>query len=207
MRIGLFLILFFALIDMALASFLPKAFEANLDQVVQSIIKNKEQVTPVKMKYLFANNIYFEVQGDNPVTYVCNAKTTWKYNPPFDSEVDKGEVLIGDSSKYCYVKIFDALSNGLKSNPLYKVELSGKTVNLQFTKDAKAQLNISHVIMTFKNTVKLETTLFDIEKMQVYYLDKKEPITFRFSKIIENQKLSSKDFEFKVPLNTNINRY
>jgi len=207
MKIGLILILFFALLDTALANFLPKAFESQLEQVVQSIIKNKEQVTPVKMKYMFPNNIYFEVLGDNPVIYVCNAKTTWKYNPPFDSEIDKGEVLIGDSSKYCYVKIFDALSNGLKSNPLYAVEFDKTTAKLKFTKDAQNQLNISHVIMKMKDQPKVSSTLYDLKQMQVYYLDKKDPITFRFTQIVENKKLNTKDFEFVIPANTTINRY
>jgi len=206
MKLSIVFIFFFALIDIAFGKFLPKQFEANLEQVVFSSVHNKEIKTPVKMKYLFPNNIYFSVTGENPVIYVCNEKQTWMYNPPWDPS-EKGEVKIGDSSKYCYVKLFDALSNGLKQNNLYKVVSKSNQSTLTFNKKAKSQLNISKVEMEFNKKVVDSLTVDDLKIMKVYYLDKEKPVSFIFNDISKSLKLKKEDFIFKVPKNTNISTF
>lgn len=206
MKICFLFILFFALIDIASARFLPKSFEANLEQVVFSSVNNKEMKTDVKMKYLFPNNIYFSVDGVNPVIYVCNKVKTWMYNPPWDPS-EKGEVKIGDSSKYCYVKLFDALSNGLDKNKLYSVKKVAKKAFLTFSKAAAGQLNISKVEITFKNLITDNSKAEDIKNMQVYYLDKNKPVQFSFKSLTEKSKLTEDDFNFDVPKNTNISHF
>ncbi len=206
MKLGLILILFFALFDVAFAKFLPKSFEAKLDQIVFSSVKNKEIKTDVSMKYMFPSNIVFDVEGLTPVTYVCNKETTWMYNPPF-MDGEKGTVKIGNSSKYCYVKLFDALSKGLESNELYKVVRSKKIANLSFLEQAKAQLNISKVDIIFKKEVNKNSKLSDIDYMTVYYIGKKVPVKFAFKKINTKSKLKKADFVFDVPENTSMSHY
>jgi outer membrane lipoprotein-sorting protein len=206
MKLGFVIILFFALFDAAFARFLPKAFEANLDQIVFSSVKNKEVKTNVSMKYMFPSNIVFNVEGQAPVTYVCNNETTWMYNPPF-MEGEKGSVKVGSSSKYCYVKLFDALSNGLKNNKLYTVEKKKKIAHLSFLEKAKAQLNITKVDITFKNLINKKSVVSDIDFMTVYYVGKSKPIKFGFKKINTKSKLKKSDFVFNVPKNTNISNY
>lgn len=206
MKISIGFIFFFALVDIAFGKFLPKQFEANLEQVVFSSVHNKEVKTPVKMKYLFPNNIYFSVTGENPVVYVCNHKKTWMYNPPWDPS-EKGEVKIGDSSRYCYVKLFDALSNGLSKNNLYSVKSKNMTSLLTFSKKAKEQLNIGKVELEFKKQPSKNSTVNDLKSMKVFYLDKEKPVKFQFKEITKTKKLSSDDFIFKVPKNTNISTF
>ena len=61
MKFGLYVIVFFTFIDVAFTAtrFLPKSFEAELEQVVHLVTSNSESITPVKMKYMFSNNLYF----------------------------------------------------------------------------------------------------------------------------------------------------
>ena len=206
MKIGFVVILFFAIFDAAFAGFLPKAFEADLDQIVFSSVKNKEVKTSVSMKYMFPSNIVFNVEGQAPVTYVCNSQTTWMYNPPF-IEGEKGSVKVGSSSKYCYVKLFDALSNGLKDNNLYTVKSKKRTAHLSFLEKARAQLNITKVVITFKSPISKNSKISDIDFMSVYYVGKNKPIKFGFKKINTKSKLKKSDFVFNVPSNTNISNY
>lgn len=210
MKFGLIVILFFTFIDVAFSKatrFLPKSFEAELVQVVHLVTSNRESITPVKMKYMFSNNLYFEVKSeDAPVIYICNKKKTWIYNPPF-IEGEKGEVKVGDSSKHCHVKLFDALSNGLKSNKIYDVKKTKTGVRLFFNKKAKAQTKIKEIVLTFKKGIQNNLTIKDVFQMDVWDVERKEPTVFRFKKINTEAKVDFKDFEFKVPDNTNITQF
>ncbi len=207
MKQVLILIALLFMADIAFAArFLPKAFEANIEQVHISGIRKKKVTVPVQIKYLFPNNIYYNVQGKSPVLYICNKTTTWKYNPPF-IKGSKGECSVGSSSKYCYVKIFDALSNGLKSNKLYAVTLAEKKANLVFTEKASAQLSIKNVEILFKEKAIQKLVAKDIESMKIFYLNKTKPVTFIFKSIVENKALVEKDFVFDIPKNTNTNKF
>lgn len=209
MKFGLIVIIFFAFVDVAFTAtrFLPKSFEANLEQVVHLITSNKESITPVKMKYMFSNNLYFNVLSeDTPVIYICNNKKTWKYNPPWDPS-EKGEVIVGDSSKHCHVKLFDALSNGLKDNELYKVKKNKKNALLTFSKIATAQTQITKIQINFKDKVSESSTIKNVSEMTIWQLDKKKPLVFRFKKINTQAKIDFMDFEFKIPENTNVTKF
>jgi len=206
MKQVLILIALMFMADIAFARFIPKAFEANIEQIHISGIRKKKIVVPVKIKYLFPNNIYYQVQGKSPVLYICNKTKTWKYNPPF-VKGSKGECNIGDSSKYCYVKIFDALSNGLKTNKLYYVALSDKVANLTFSKKASAQLSIKNVAIEFKEKASINSVAKDIHSMKIFYLNKNKPVTFIFKSITTNLELKVSDFVFKIPANTNTNKF
>ena len=209
MKIGFFVIIFFTFVDVAFTAtrFIPKSFEADLEQVVFSVTFNKESVTPVKMKYKFSNNLYFNVQSEEtPVIYICNKEKTWIYNPPF-IEGEKGEVKVGDSSKYCYVKIFDALNKGLKTNDLYEVKQQKRGARLTFKKEAVAQTGIKEVALTFKSTWHKGLSITDVEKMEIWDTEKKKPTVFRFKKINTNAEIDFMDFEFKIPENTNVTKF
>lgn len=203
MKTLLAIALFLSFSSDGLARFMPKSFEAQLDQIIVSRIGNKKKSTPVTMKYLFSNNLIFEVKSqDSPLIYVCNKTTTWMYQPPWDPS-EKGEVKIGESSKYCYVKIFDALSNGLKTNKLYEVTKEQKLAKLSFSKMATAQTQISKANIYFKNPITPKTSLTDIDYMELWKLDEKSPMTFKFNSVDLNKNITIEDFNFKVPENTN----
>lgn len=209
MKFCLFIIIFFTFIDVAFTAtrFLPKSFEAELEQVVYLVTSNTESITPVKMKYMFSNNLYFKVMSqDTPVTYICNKEKTWVYNPPF-IEGEKGEVKIGDSSKHCHVKLFDALSNGLKPNKLYDVKKTKKGARLFFSKKAKAQTRIKEIVLKFKSLANKNVSIKDVTQMEVWDLERKKPTIFRFKKINTKAKIDFMDFEFKVPENTNVTNF
>ena len=209
MKFGLYVIIFFTFIDVAFTAtrFLPKSFEAELEQVVHLVTSNSESITPVKMKYMFSNNLYFEVKSeDTPVTYICNKEKTWVYNPPF-IEGEKGEVKVGDSSKHCYVKLFDALSNGLKPNKLYDVKKIKNSARLFFNKKAKAQTKIKEIILKFNKKPNSKVSIKDVVQMEVWDLERKKPTIFRFKKINTKAKIDFMDFEFKVPENTNVTNF
>lgn len=148
-----FFLVFFLLLmlaDSSFAGFLPKAFEGDFIQIKKTRRSTKE--TPVKIKYLYPKNIRMSVlDKDNAVTYVCNAKKTWIYSPPF-MEGEKGSVREGASSKYCYSKIFDALSRGLKTNKIYTVKkLKGNEFKLSFTKSAAEEIGFGEIEINFLN--------------------------------------------------------
>jgi hypothetical protein len=105
------------------------------------------------------------------------------------------------------VKLFDALSNGLKDNKLYTVKSKKKTAHLSFLEKARAQLNITKVDITFKNLISKNSKIADIDFMSVYYVGKNKPIKFGFKKINTKSKLKKSDFVFNVPSNTNISNY
>ena len=122
-------------------------------------------------------------------------------------EGEKGEVKVGDSSKYCYVKLFDALNRGLKSNDLYKVKLNKQTAELDFTTKATAQTQIKKVILSFDKENSKNLTIKDVKKMEFWDTQKKKPTVFRFKSIDTKAKLDFIDFEFKIPENTNVTKF
>jgi outer membrane lipoprotein-sorting protein len=198
MKLVTFLI-FTLFLNTVWAGFLPKSFEADFEQITKSL--RREKKSPVKVFYKFQSNIYFEVTGDTPVTYVCNKKKVWKYNPPFiDGEA--GELTVGDSSKYCYSKFFDALSKGLKNNKLYKVKKTRKEAVLTFEPKASKQLSIVEMKIQFKNDISKNTTLADVDFMNIYKLNAKKPVKLKLIKIDTKVKLSDEKFVFKAPKNT-----
>lgn len=207
MKFSLLVVIFYSVIEFACASsFLPKQFEANLEQQIERVAAKKKSIdkSNVLMKYMFPNHIYFNVaDADTPVLYICNKSKTWLYNPPF-VEGEKGEVIVGSSSKHCHVKIFDALSNGLKNNNIYNVKTRGKVAKLSFSKKAQTQLAIDTIELVFKNTISAQTTISDISQMSVFKLGQKKPTVFIFKSLLINQKIKKSDFIFKIPENTNI---
>jgi outer membrane lipoprotein-sorting protein len=207
MKLSFVIILFFAIVELAVAAdFLPKSFVASLEQqdVMMSSKKGKIIKSAIDMKYLFPSNVYFNLK-DDAVVYICNKDKTWIYTPPWDPS-EKGELTIGDSSKHCYVKIFDALSKGLTSNNIYTTVKNKKIAKLSFKKDAQAQLGITIVELDFKSNISSTSTIENVDKMRIYKVGKKKPTTFVFKEINTKAKLKKSEFNFTPPKNTNIKK-
>ena len=209
MRLPLLIVLFYTLIDFATAkSFLPRSFNADIEQQTKSVIKlkkgNKEIVKKydVVVKYLFPSNVYLKVEDS---TYVCNKNKTWLYTPPV-IEGEKGEVKIGSSSKYCYSKLFDALSNGLSNNKIYSTKKSKNTATLSFSTKAQDQLQMTKVELLFEK-LNTKSRFSDIKEMRMFKVGEKNPTIFVFKSLNRKVKLKASDFEFQVPKNTNINNW
>lgn len=181
----------------AFGAFLPKSFDAKFLDV-----RGKKEI-PVDIKYQFPSNIYYEVKGDAPLLYVCNEKKTWKYSPPF-MEGEKGELAVGDSGQFCYSKIFDSLSKGLKSNQLYRVEQKNDTAVLSFKEEAKKQMSLDKIEITFKGKITKKTALGDAKELKLFLLNKPEPVKLRLVQYAKGADFKKDQFSFTPPKNTNI---
>lgn len=185
----------------ALAGFLPKSFEADFVQITKKQRGTSED--PVKVFYKYPSNIYFDVKGDAPILYVCNQEKVWIYDPPW-IEGEAGELKVGDSSKYCYSKFFDALANGLKDNELYKVQKSKDSAELNFSKSAEDQLSISKVKLEFSEAITPKTELKDVKKIHIFKKDAKDALTLVVKSLDQKTEIQDKQFQFTPPKNTNV---
>lgn len=180
----------------ASGAFLPKSFEAKFSDV------RGEKEIPVKIKYSFPKKIYYEVEGETPLLYVCNAEKTWKYTPPF-MEGEKGELAVGDSSQFCYSRIFDSLSKGLSTNELYKVTTKGKKAELSFKEKAKNQLGLEKIEIEFQKDVDKSSSLSDAKELKMFLSNKPEPVRLVMKEYTKNPAFKKGQFSFSPPKNTN----
>ena len=208
MRISLLIVLFFAIIEFAVASdFLPKSFEASIEQQNISQIKIGKKIkkniikSDVYMKYKYPSNVYFDVKEQT--LYICNSDKTWLYNAPWDPS-EKGELTVGSSSKHCYVKVFDALRYGLSTNKVYKVTKKDLMATLIFSDNSRDELSIVKVDLKFKSKITDKTTIGSVKSMDLYYVGKKNPTTFVFKSLNTKKEFNKNDFVFIPPKNTNI---
>ena len=179
------------------AGFLPKSFEADFSDV------RGETKIPVNIKYSYPKKIYYEVKGDAPLLYVCNESQTWKYTPPF-MEGEKGELAVGDSSQFCYSRIFDSLAKGLESNELYAVSNKGKSSVLSFKERAKKQLGLEKIEIEFAGKAGASSTLAEATELKMYLSNKPEPVRLVKKTFKQNPSFGKNQFSFNPPKNTNI---
>lgn len=203
LRSILLLIAMFALIDVAMAKFIPNSFVGDFYEVHKGS-RGRVKKIPLKIKYLAKGNIYYESFDEDgllQLAYVCNPKKTYKYTPSI-FEDEKGELAVGDSNKFCYSKIFDSLGQGLKDNKLYKVEETKSGATINFEKNAEKQLGLKKINIVFKGEKK--ETIEDIKSMEFYLNQKPDPVLIEFKSLNTQQKLNKTLFDFQVPKNTNI---
>ncbi len=160
---------------------------------------------PVVIKYQYPQQIYYEVKGDAPLLYVCNPEKTWKYTPPF-IEGEKGELAVGDSGQFCYSRIFDSLAKGLDSNALYGVSKKGETAVLSFKKDAKRQLGLEKIEISFKTKASKVESLSEAKEMKMFLSNKPEPVKLILKEFNSAPKFSKDEFKFSPPKNTNVTK-
>ena len=198
-----FLIFFFVmmLFDTAIAStFLPNAFEGHFVQE-KKLIKITEK-SNILLKYQHPNNLYFK-DSQTKTVYVCNATKVYKYDPPF-IEGEAGNLAIGDSSKFCFSKIFDSLKPGLKNNRNYLVQkLKNSKYDFNFTKTGIKKTGIEKLEIIFKEG---SQEFVDIVSMSLYLVDDARPLKLTKKDIIIKDKFPSDTFKFKRPDNALIER-
>jgi outer membrane lipoprotein-sorting protein len=199
----LIVIIMFALIDVAMAKFIPNSFVGEFYEIHQGS-RGRVKKIPLKIRYLAKGNIYYESFDEDgllQLAYICNPKKTFKYNPPL-FEDEKGELAVGDSNKFCYSKIFDSLRNGLVDNKLYAVKKEAKSAVIEFKKDAEKQLGLKKINIVFKADNKEAIT--DIKTMEFFLNQKPDPVLIEFKSLNTEQKLNKKLFDFQIPENTNV---
>lgn len=201
MRIILLIILLFGLVDIVNARFVPKSFEGIFHEVTaHSKIK-------VKVKYLYPGHIYYQTfDEDEPMTlYVCNSEKTYKYNYPWDKD-EKGELLLGDSNKFCYSKVFDALAKGIGENNYYQSEINTNKAIIHFKENTRKQLGLKKIEIDFKkdHKVSINSSLTHATNMILFFDTKPEPVKIELTSINDSNSLKINDFHFQAPKNTNI---
>lgn len=181
---------------------MPKAFETDFIQEKKSVVGSGVTKTKLQVKYQFPSNFYLK-EITNETLYICNSKNVWIYNPPF-MKGEKGHLRTGASSKYCFSKIFDALSKGLKDNKLYSVKKIAKLkYEVFFKAKAKEQLGLEKLELQFKSK---RREFRDISQFKLHYTGEKYPLilTPKNLKLVES--FPSKVFKFHAPKNTEIQK-
>lgn len=185
----------------ATQGFMPKAFQGEFVQLKPTSNPRKKFIEiPTSISYQKPRNFRMHSKGgDQNNLYICNAEVTVNYTPPF-IEGKKGTMRKGNSSKFCYVKIFDALNKGLVSNNIYTVEkLSEREYRLSFKTDAAREIQFDRVDLKFDD---MPLNFRNIESLTMYTSSKKEPFILKRKSINIENKLDQSLFTFKVPANT-----
>lgn len=185
------------------AQFLPKTFEADILQSYTSSMSKKERITKGKISYQFPSRLYFEVLGDEPVTYVSNPEKSWVYNPPF-IEGEEGVVRESESTRHSFSKFFDTLSKGLADNELYTVKKEEKKAVLTFHEKVAEQISLASAELFFKTKIHEKIQLKDLEKIVLNYQVKRPPVTLKFDNYKENVRFKDNFFIFKIPAKTQV---
>jgi outer membrane lipoprotein-sorting protein len=191
------------IIPFSLFAFVEKNFKAHFIQETKSLRSTIEE--PVLVEYAYSGNIFFEITGDNPVTYVCNNDKVWIYFPPFKKD-GKGEVKTGESSKFCYAKIFDALTRGLESNDYYSVNFKGKRAEVLFKDNIQEALGVSKVIVEFKSNASKKSLMSDMLSFEIFKQDNESPVLLKLKMFEKNYKTRKTPFEFDIPPKASVSK-
>lgn len=196
-----------ALADAGFASskhFMPRAFQGEFVQIQKTKNpnkKNREIDTLISYQKPRNFRMYSKDSVGQDTLYICNKETTWFYSAPF-TEDSKGQLKKGDSSKFCYVKIFDALNKGLTSNNIYTVKkLNERKYQLNFNPDAAKEVHFDRVELNFDD---MPLNFKNIESLTMYSTSRKQPFVLKRKSVQIKNKLDSKLFTFKAPDNTDI---
>lgn len=202
LRIGFFLIIILVSLDTAMAqNFVPKSFSAKFEYQIPKLKGDPEKIL-VDIDFEKTSNLVYEIKNpQHAVTFVCNSSKTWVYTPSFVKGMN-GEVKIGDSSRYCFSKIFQALNHGLVDNKIYTVKKTDNEYILTFTKAAKSSLDLDKIGLVFNKKENFD----DIKLLKIYKAQNKAQI-YELKELKKNVEFKKGHFEFSVPNNTNISNF
>lgn len=195
--------LFFLSFTEANAEFLPKSFISKFEQEYVSSLKGKIKKGEGTIEYKFPSKIRFETSIPSRVVYVSNGEKAWYYRAPF-IEGEAGEVseFKKNEASAMYIKLFDSLKNGLKSNAHYTIKKINETeFQLSFLEKFKKELGINSSKLFF-NSAKKEMKFEDLKKMELIFSNDKKS-TLIFVEIKSNVEILPNRFEFVAPKNTN----
>ncbi len=202
-KLFMFLGLILALVDTSFAGFMPQAFTGTFLQIQKTSSPfKKDHKVETSISYQYPKQFRMKIKNKKQDTlFICNKSNTWFYSAPL-IEGEKGQLRRSKSSKFCYVKLFDALSRGLTSNKIYTVtKKSAKEFSLSFSKAATEELSFEKVNITFDD---LPAKFQNVESLALYKVGAKAPIIFKRKAIKVVESLDKKLFTFKIPKNTEI---
>lgn len=194
MRWFLVLILtYFLLSTVDAATLIPRAFKADFIQQTEGRVSGKQEA--IELNYQFPSRIKLKTVSD--VTYICNEKKVWIYTAPF-LDGEKGQLQVGESSKYCYSKIFDALQSGTKNNKLYTIEEKKLSTIIKFTKAASEQLQVSQAVFSYDK----QKNIKNLKEILLVYNNGAPNLTLILKKLNSVEKFPENYFVFEAPKNT-----
>lgn len=179
------------------SEFIPKQFEAEIEQVVKKrrLSKRKPRVETLNLKYKYPQNIIMSTKN---TTIVCNSNMTWIYTPAI-VDGQKGTVNIDKSKDICFSSILDSLKYGLKTNKEYVVTKNIKESSIELKFKNK---NFKSIVLTFEKALNKKLTLKDVIQMKIVENNGKYKV-LNIKKVSTNVRYSDADFVFKIPKNTN----
>ena len=185
-------------------NFLPKAFQAEFDQVTKSLLSKKEKRSKITFKYAYKGNFFMEAAETKSV-YICNPKEFWYYQPPAaHAPSEKGTVSVGSTSRHCYSQFFDSLRGGLENNSKYKVEKISKTEYLlKFEPKEITRLNIKKLKLFFESERK---EFKNLARLDIYWVDDDKPLKLERKTITLKDSFPKNTFRFKIPKNTAVQK-
>lgn len=199
-----FSIIFILSLNSAMAAeFLPKSFEAVFIQKYKVGLSKKKKIKESRgdLSYLYPGHLKFAVSYPDKEILVSNPKTTWIYSPPF-LEGEKGNVVIKKTGILAPVKLFDYMKAGLRSNKKYVVKKVSKTVvDIIFRAKIVKKTGLKSTRLFFNKNIKF----IDLKKIKLVLSNGKER-EIELSSIKLTGSLTKKDFTFKVPANTLIQK-
>lgn len=185
-------------------SFLPTSFQTDFEQIFISSLSGKEKKSVGSIDYKYPGNIRFEVRGGDSTIFVSNSDKCWYYTPAF-IPTEKGEVVVQKSQKHKMTreltKFFDILKSGLKKNKSYNVEKKNKSYELTFTANVKKMLNLSKVVISFKEG--LPPLLANADKI-ILRNDSKGDTILKLHNFNSSPSFNANHFVFLIPPNTTI---
>lgn len=180
-------------------AFLPKSFEAQVEQEQKSSLSGSVRKSQGQMFYRYPGQMRFEIKGIDEVIFVTNGKRTWYYTGPFVEE-EPGELTISDDGPNVLTKFFDSFSQGLVTNELYSVKKEKNSALVEFSKSMQSELGVKTATFTFKSA-KLEFS--EIEKIILVQEDQRE-IIIHLKNLSLDKKIEESVFQFTAPANTKI---
>lgn len=180
-------------------AFLPKSFEAKIEQEQKSSLSGTTRKSQGQMFYRYPGQMRFEIKGTDEVVFVTNGKRTWYYTGPFVEE-EPGELTISDEGPNVLTKFFDSFSRGLVTNDLYTVKKEASLALVEFSKNMQSELGVKTATFSFKSK-KLDFS--EIQKITLVQEDQRE-IVIHLKNLSIDKKIDQSIFQFTAPPNTKI---
>ncbi len=184
----------------ATSKFLPKSFQAKFTQEYTSSLKGKIKTSKGIIDYQHPGHIRFATEEPQKIVFVSNPLKSWYYVAPF-IEGEPGELTLDSSGKRNpYIKFFDILNYGLKTNKYYKVSRTKKgLLTLSFTKGGQMETQVKRAQIFFEGQENFQ----GVKKLVVTFADNKT-FSLKFDSIRTQVNFKKSDFTFKIPKNTRV---
>lgn len=186
-------------IQVSADSFMSRNLSAEFKQQIKSKLSGRTIESELKMDYSYPGKFSVKANGKNNFIFVSNGTTSWYYRPPF-IRGELGEVTIREVSHLKFLRVFDALYKGAKTEGYFSVKKSEKRREFVFTEKIQKEIGTQKVIFLSDKKI---NTIFDAKKINIYKA-KNSITTLIVEKIKKVSSFSKNHFEFKVPKKTKI---